>query len=273
MADAHLLRPLIQFPRAERARIAHVITDLDGTLTTAGRLPACSYSALERLHQAGYRIVLVTGRPAGWCDHFARMWPLDGVVGENGAFYFCYDAGARRMIRRYWKEPRQRAEDRARLKALGARILAAVPGAAVAADQAYREADLAIDVREDVAPLADGEAARIVALFEQAGASAKLSSVHVNGWFGAYDKLAMTERLFAERFGTALADVRERAVYCGDSPNDAPMFAYFTHGIGMANVRAFAARMAALPRWITARPGGEGFAELAEALLAAQDAR
>ncbi|MEE8273319.1 MAG: HAD family hydrolase, partial [Alphaproteobacteria bacterium] len=146
-------------------------------------------------------------------------------------------------------------------------ILAAVPGAAIAADQAYREADLAIDYREDVAPLPPGEVARIVALFEAAGAQAKVSSIHVNGWFGDYDKLAMTRTLFAEVFGVDLDDVRASVVFAGDSPNDAPMFAYFPNSVGVANVRDFAGRLAAEPGWVSEARGGDGFAELAEALL------
>ena len=68
-----------------------VLFDIDDTFTTHGRIPACSLSALWDLKNAGLKLISVTGRPAGWCDHIARMWPLDGVVGENGAFYFWLD--------------------------------------------------------------------------------------------------------------------------------------------------------------------------------------
>jgi HAD superfamily hydrolase (TIGR01484 family) len=250
--------------------VRFVLTDLDDTLTYAGRLPAAAYGALERLHAAGLRVVPITGRPAGWCDLIARWWPVDGVVGENGALAFHYDAAARRMLRLYAKPPAERRADRERLAALAERILAAVPGAAVAADQAYREADLAIDFCEDVAPLPREAVLRIVALFEQAGATARISSIHVNGWFGAYDKLAMTARLFREVFGSELDAVREQVVYAGDSPNDAPLFAAFPHAVGVANVRQWTELIAQPPRYVTEAPGGAGFAELAEALLAAR---
>ncbi|MGH6959568.1 MAG: HAD-IIB family hydrolase, partial [Dongiaceae bacterium] len=142
------MKPLDNFPVAARRRIRGVFTDIDDTLTTDGRLTAAAYGALERLRAAGFLVVPITGRPAGWCDHIARMWPVDAVVGENGAFYFRYVDAERRMVRRYWKSAGERAADRARLNTLEAEILAAVPGARTAADQAYREADLAIDVRE-----------------------------------------------------------------------------------------------------------------------------
>ncbi len=264
------MRPLSEFPIDARRAVRFVLCDIDDTLTFRGRLPAAAYAAMERLRTAGLKVIPVTGRPAGWCDHIARMWPVDGVVGENGAFYFRYDDAARTMRRRYWKSAEDRAADRRRLEALGDEVLAAVPGAAVAADQAYREADLAIDYREDVPALAEADVARIVAVCEAAGARAKVSSIHVNAWFGEFDKLAMTRVMFDELFALDLDAVRETVVFAGDSPNDAPMFAHFPNAVGVANVRDFAGRLGAEPAWVTEHPGGDGFAELADALLAAR---
>jgi HAD superfamily hydrolase (TIGR01484 family) len=264
------MRPLREFPLQARREVRFVLCDIDDTLTDGGRLTARAYEALERLDAAGLTVVPVTGRPAGWCDLIARLWPVAAVVGENGAFYFAYDREARRMARRFWKTPRQRREDRECLALLETRILAEVQGAAIAADQGFREADLAIDYREDVMPLAHEAIARIVAIFEAAGAQAKISSIHVNGWFGDYDKLVMSRRLLEERFGVGSEAARERVLFVGDSPNDAPMFGYFPHSVGVANLRAFAGRLAAEPAWVTEAPGGAGFAELAAALLAAR---
>jgi len=263
------MRRLSEFPPEARRAVRFVLCDIDDTLTDGGRLTARAYDALERLEAAGLIVVPVTGRPAGWCDLIARLWPVAAVVGENGAFYFAYDRKERRMARCFWRTPRQRREDRRRLELLAARILAAVPGAAIAADQAFREADLAIDYREDVAPLPDDAVARIVALFEAAGAAAKVSSIHVNGWFGDYDKLAMSRRLLAERFGVGAEAARRQVLFVGDSPNDAPMFAHFPNAVGVANVRDFAG-LAAEPAWVTEARGGAGFAELAAALLEAR---
>ena len=264
---ATTMRPLKAFPAAARRRLRVVLCDIDDTLTLDGRMPAASYGALERLQQAGLKVLPITGRPAGWCDHIARMWPVDGVVGENGALAFHYDRANRRMLRRYWKNAAERAADRTRLEALQARILAAVPGAAVASDQAYREADLAIDYCEDVPPLDDAAVARIVALFEAAGARAKVSSIHVNGWFGDYDKLSMTLLVLEQLIGIDGAAERDAILFAGDSPNDAPMFAFFPNSVGVANLRDFAGRLEAEPRWITENRGGDGFAELADAVL------
>jgi len=247
-----------------------VFTDIDDTLTTDGYLPAAVYGALERLQSAGVRVVPVTGRPAGWCDMIARFWPVDGVVGENGAFYFRYERGARRMVRQYAVPPDERERDRARLHELGRRIVALVPGCAVAADQAYRESDLAIDFAEDVGPLGPAAVDAIVAAFAAAGATAKVSSIHVNGWFGSFDKSAMTQRFARDVFGADFERDNDRFIFVGDSPNDAPLFALFHNACGVGNVRAFADRMPHLPRFVAQQRGGAGFLAIVDEILRAR---
>ena len=247
-----------------------VFADIDDTLTTDGRLLAVAYSALERLRAAGLLVIPVTGRPAGWCDHIARMWPVDAVVGENGAFWFRYDAGQRKLYKRYVVSPQERARREARLGAIADRILREVPGAAIASDQPYREADLAIDFREDVSPLDRAAVAHIVSIMESEGLTAKVSSIHVNGWFGGYDKLSTTKRMMHDEFAIDLDRSRDSFVFVGDSPNDQPMFAFFPNAVGVANVREMSDLMTAMPAWVTPSPGGAGFSEVAHALLDAR---
>jgi HAD superfamily hydrolase (TIGR01484 family) len=247
--------------------VGALLFDIDDTFTTSGKLTAPAYAALERLHGSGKRAIAVTGRPAGWCDHIARMWPIDAVVGENGAFYFRYADG--RLLRHYHDAAERRATYRERLAKIGADIVAAVPGCAIAADQPYRETDLAIDYCEDVAPLPLASAERIAQLMRSAGLHAKVSSIHVNGWFGDYDKLAMTRVLFRQQFAMDLDRERASVVYVGDSPNDAPMFAFFPNAVGVANLRRFDGLLSAAPTYITRASSGAGFAELVEHLLAA----
>ena len=247
-----------------------MLADIDDTITTHGRLPAVAYAALERLRAAGLFVIPVTGRPAGWCDHIARMWPVDAVVGENGAFWFRYDEGQRKLVKRYVIGAGERAKRDARLKAIGERILREVPGSAIASDQPYREADLAIDFCEDVAPLPRAAVAKIVAVMEGEGLTAKVSSIHVNGWFGGYDKLSTAKLMMREEFAIDLDAARGEFVFAGDSPNDQPMFGYFPNAVGVANVREMADLIAQLPAWVTPSPGGAGFSELAEALLGAR---
>jgi HAD superfamily hydrolase (TIGR01484 family) len=258
-------------PREARAGVRAVLTDIDDTLTTEGRLEAIAYVALERLRQAGLLVIPVTGRPAGWCDHIARMWPVHAVVGENGAFWFRHDARASKLVKRYVIGAGERAQRTARLDAIARRILEEVPGCAIASDQAYREADLAIDFREDVPALPRPAIERIVALMESEGLTAKVSSIHVNGWFGGYDKLSTTRLMLHEDFGIDVESAKETIVFAGDSPNDQPMFAFFPNAAGVANVLDMRDMMTSLPAWITPSRGSRGFAELADALLAARD--
>ena len=254
------MRPLAEL---DARGVTTVLLDIDDTLTSGGKLTARAYAALERLQSAGKRVVPVTGRPAGWCDHIARMWPVDAVIGENGAFYFWFDAAG--LHRRFQDEPAVRNDKRVRLMAIAQRILAAVPGSALASDQAYRETDIAIDYREDVVPLPIEAAQRIAAMMREEGLAAKISSIHVNGWFGEYDKLAMTRLLFAERFGRSLEETGKEVLFVGDSPNDAPMFSFFENSVGVANVRRFA--ISTLPRYVTSGEAGAGFEELVAYLL------
>ena len=262
------MRPIAEFPSEALQNLQIVLCDIDDTLTHEGLLPALAYTALERLHEAGLKTVPVTGRPGGWCDHIARMWPVDGVVGENGAFWFRYDHARRVMQRDYWRSNEQREADREALNELARKILAQVPGAAISADQAYREADLAIDFCEDVPRLPDAAIAEIVRLFEDAGAIAKVSSIHVNGWFGQYDKLSMSKRLLKQAIGWN--GERGAVAFVGDSPNDEPMFGFFENAVGVANIAPFAAGLDHPPRWITTAQGGYGFAEFADMVLAAK---
>jgi HAD superfamily hydrolase (TIGR01484 family) len=252
------LQPLSAFSAAARREVRIVLCDVDDTLTLDGQLTASAYSAMEALARAGVAVVPVTGRPAGWCDLIVRLWPVSGVVGENGAFYFHYAKDERRVIRRYWQEADERRRGRARLQDLADRLLRAVPRAALASDQAYRETDLAIDWCEDVAPLSQQEVAALIELARKEGATVKLSSIHINIWFGDFDKLRMTRRLLEEVFQADPDRDAAAFAFVGDSPNDAPMFGFFPHAIGVANVLNFRGRIENEP----------AFAEVGRALLA-----
>jgi HAD superfamily hydrolase (TIGR01484 family) len=266
------LLPLATCPKETLAGFKAVLTDIDDTLTLHGRLPPEAFKALADLRAAGIKVIPITGRPAGWCDHIARQWPVDGIVGENGAFSFRYDEVLRKMLRVYAQSAEERAANSRKLWAIAKQVLKEFPGTAIASDQAYREIDVAVDFCEDVPPLPLETAQAIADRFAAEGAVAKVSSIHVNAWFGAHDKLTMSRRLLAEAFEIDSLSDGESVAYVGDSPNDAPMFAGFQNGIGVANVLAYTKIMAHLPRYVTKAEGGMGFAEFAKAILAAKGA-
>ncbi len=267
------MRPIADMPDDTAAGITTVFTDIDDTVTTEGRLHASAYQALEDLHEAGIAVAPITGRPAGWCDMIARFWPVAGVVGENGAFYYAYDHAARKMIRKAHPAVEAHLADPARFDRIRERVASEVPGAAISADQPFRLADLAIDFREDVDPLPERDVARIKAIFEEEGAVAKVSSIHVNGWFGDYDKLIMARTFAADILGLDVAARNDEIVFVGDSPNDQPMFGFFANACGVANVRDFGGQITTPPKWVASGKGGAGFREIADRLLAARKGR
>ncbi len=264
------MQALSTIPAATLQKIHTVFFDIDDTLTTDGRLTAHAYSALEALKRHSITTAAITGRPAGWCDHIARMWPVNGVVGENGAFYFYFDARAKKCVQHFLADAATRIARRTQMAQIAAHILQAVPGCAMASDQAYREADIAIDFCEDVPRVSESAVAQIHTMMLAAGLQAKISSIHVNGWFGDYDKLSTT-KIFAQRvLKFDLQAERDRCLFLGDSPNDAPMFEFFPNAIGVANVADMAHLLPHQPAYIAKGRGGAGFAEAVALLLEAQ---
>lgn len=245
-----------------------LLTDIDDTLTDEGQLGAEAYEALWSLHRAGLHVIPVTGRPAGWCEMIARVWPVSGVVGENGGFYFRYHD--KKMHRHFFFDEKTQKENRAKLKNLENEILQKVPGCDLASDQFCRLMDLAIDFCEDVKPLPRSEVDKIVSIFNSHGAQAKVSSIHVNGWFGSYDKLTMSLRFLEKEFGVSAEEAKKVCGFSGDSPNDEPMFTYFPHSFAVANIQNFIDQIKNKPTYVSQERGGLGFTEIASAILKAR---
>ena len=196
-----------------------LLTDIDDTVTTDGRLTAEAYSALEAAQAAGYIVIPVTGRCAGWCDHIARMWPVDAVVGENGAFYFRYDHAKKKMHQYFCQSKLNDMKMPKKLENISADIFKLVPGTAIASDQPYRITDLAIDFAEDVEPLPSDEVQKIATLAKSNGATAKISSIHVNCWVWCPQrKLATSILLLETQFGMSKEVAQHSAMFVGDSP-------------------------------------------------------
>ena len=252
-------RRIDELPRDDARAIRYVLFDIDDTITEKGLLPEESYSALWALRRAGVLTVPVTGRPAGWCDLIARQWPVAGVVGENGAFvFYVKDERLERLFHPASPSP---DSSRERLSQLAAEAIAAVPGLRLAKDQPYRLFDVALDFAEEPPILPLETASRVKKICEASGARAKVSSIHVNAWFGDYDKLSMSEHFLSHVLGWDPVLSPRQVMFFGDSPNDEPMFRRFELSCGVANVRRFLDMMEYLPAYITGKPFGAGFAE------------
>ena len=128
---------------------------------------------------------------------------------------------------------------------------------------------IAIDHSEFTHLSADKQA-RAVQIMQSEGMNATVSSIHINGWFGAHNKLAGARWIVRELLGRDLDAEIDQWIYVGDSTNDQLMFAHFPHSIGVANIRRFEAMLAHKPRYVTEAGRGAGFAEVARAILASK---
>jgi hydroxymethylpyrimidine pyrophosphatase-like HAD family hydrolase len=298
------MRPLDHWPAADRRRIIGVFTDIDDTLTTQGAITPDALAALADLKAAGLQVIAITGRPVGWSEPFARSWPVDVIVAENGAVALVQQRaqsphpcplpegeGARQSASLYSLSPWERAgvrvtptnhgilqkiyqQDSAtraanytRMQLVAQRVLREVPGTTLAQDSPGRETDMAID-HSEFTHLPPDKIAQVVQLMQSEGMHATVSSIHINGWFGAHNKLEGARWIARELLGRELDAEIARWVYVGDSTNDQLMFEHFPQSIGVANIRRFEAELTHNPRYITQDERGAGFAEVARALLA-----
>ena len=266
-----LPRPWAQCPPARLAGVRGVMTDIDDTLTARGRLDPPAASALLRLAAAGVPVLAITGRPLGWSADLLRTEPaaatLRAVVAENGAVALLPSAG--QIQTEYAQDTTTREHNARRLQQVLARIVAAVPGAVAARDSPGRATDIAIDHSEFTQLPADA-IARVVGLMQTAGMNATVSSIHINGWFGDHDKFTGARWMLRRLFNRVLDDELADWVYVGDSTNDQAMFGRFELSVGVANLMHFRDQLHTWPAWITQGERGAGFAEVADAVLAAR---
>jgi HAD superfamily hydrolase (TIGR01484 family) len=249
------------------ASVRFILTDMDETLTYRGRLSASTYDALERLQRAGLKVIPVTAAPAGWCDQMARMWPVDGVIGENGGLFTQRTADGHSVTRMFWHANVEAAAISDRLAGFGRHVKKVVPSATFADDQPFRLTSLAF-----VQPVCEADRDAIVAALREAGANVTINNLWILGWLGEYDKLTMTRRVMADVYGIEIDIERDAILYCGDSTNDAPMFGFFHHTVDVSTVRQYLSDIPIAPNWITKGPGGDGFIEAANAIIASRTA-
>ena len=260
---------LTELPPTLARRVHGVFTDIDDTLTCDGAITPDALAALRRLHAAGVHVIAITGRPMGWSAPFAKAWPLDAIVAENGAVALIHDERGGEVRVEYAQDERTRLRNAQRLAEAASRVLREVEGSTLARDSAGRVTDIAIDHAE-FTQLPPQRIAQVVELMRASGMNATVSSIHINGWFGTHTKLSGARWMVERLYGRALDTELERWVYVGDSTNDQQMFGHFPLSIGVANLLDFEAQLTTWPRYLTRHPRGRGFAEVADALLAAR---
>ena len=263
------VRPWSELDPSAARRVLGVFTDIDDTLTSEGAISADALCALERLHAAGIHVVAITGRPMGWSEPFANSWPVDAIVAENGAVALFREGGVLQV--EFAQDEPIRVHNTHRLGLVAEQVLREVPGATLARDSAGRVTDIAVD-HSEFAHLSEAQIARVVDVMRRDGMNASVSSIHVNGWFGAHDKLSGARWIVERRFSRRLDDEIGRWLYVGDSTNDQAMFAAFPSSVGVANLLRFADQLTVWPTYLTQGERGAGFAEVAQRLVAARAA-
>jgi HAD superfamily hydrolase (TIGR01484 family) len=247
--------------------VVGVLTDIDDTLTTAGAITPDALAALAALKAARLPVIAITGRPKGWSEPFALDWPIDAIVAENGAVALFRGRGA--LAVEYAQDASTRTRNAQRLREVAARVLREVPGATLAQDSAGRVTDIAID-HSEFAHLSPAQIDAVVAVMRAEGMNATVSSIHINGWFGAHTKLSGARWIVQRLLARDIEAERERWVYVGDSTNDQLMFGHFPLSVGVANLMEFASVMTTWPTYLTDGARGAGFKEVADRLLAAR---
>ena len=248
------MKSLSNMPSQSVRKIRALLFDLDGTFVSKDTIDSDAYKVLQILHASGIKTVAVTGRPAGWCDLMARWWPIDAVIGENGAFSYSKISG--KIVRKTFHKMDLLSEYQERLNSLFEKLLKKYPSLNLAADQSFRHWDIAIDIAEEV-HVSRKVVLDIVRICESEGARAAISNIHINIWFGDYNKENMSIDVL-ESYGLTEQD----SLYIGDSPNDSPMFGRFPLSVGVSSVLDYKDIMKNLPNYITNEDGEDGFIEL-----------
>ena len=276
------LRPLTEWPAPVPGQLLGILTDIDDTLTTDGAITPDALQALGALKASGLHVIPITGRPMGCSEPFAATWPVDAIVAENGAVAlqrsaevfdqnsFLPNHSKREQLSKiYQQDAATRAANYANMQQVLAQIEREVPGARRATDSPGRETDIAID-HSEFTHLPQDAIDHAVRIMRDAGMNATVSSIHINGWFGAHNKLEGARWIVRELFGRNLDAEIDRWVYVGDSTNDQVMFEHFPHSVGVANIARFVPQLTHRPRFVTQGERGAGFAEVARAVLAAR---
>ncbi len=283
------MKPLPQWPVDSRRAIRGVFTDIDDTLTHDGHIAPEALQALGDLKAAGLTVIPITGRPIGWCEPFMAgpkgpAWPVDAMVAENGAVAFVPGTAStvtsqiglqpssdmrEALSKRYQQSTEVRTANRLRMGAIAAQVCAQVPGVELSRDSAGRETDLAFDYAE-FAQHTPETVQRVLALLQSHGMQTTVSSIHIHGCFGDFNKWTGACWIVRELLGRDLSTELDQWVFVGDSGNDQAMFQHFTHSAGVANIARFVPQLNHLPAYVTPSARGAGFAEVARAILEAR---
>ncbi len=250
------LAALDSAPRERLAAIDLIASDVDGTLTRAGKLGPLLFDAIERLHAHGLALVPISGRPAGEVLGLCRYLPrVEFGVAENGLLEIVANHPPR-----WLGQP----TDLARLLAVGEHLNRDHDAQLRRTGDAFcRLGDVAYerDSRDE------RELLHLRELAEAQGVFLVWSNVHIHLAEAKPDKGAGLLRVFEARGIDPL-----RVATVGDAPNDAGLFVAGRFGLtfGTSDVIGQAPWFDALPEFVAGQREVAGFVELVDALIAAR---
>jgi HAD superfamily hydrolase (TIGR01484 family) len=253
-----LYYPLPFFMLDSLSNIRLIATDMDGTLTTAGKFDTKLLQTFDDLNAVGIKVLIVTGRSAGWVSGLAHYLPIVGAIAENGGMY--YPSGSETGIS--LTAIPDLIKHRQQLAATFADLKAKFPQIQESNDNRFRITDWTFDVAE----LNTSELELIAHMSKNMGWGFTYSTVQCHIKPQRQDKAIALLKVLQEYFPKYPSN---EVVTVGDSPNDESLFdpRYFPLSVGVANVREYVERLQHKPAYITNAAEGEGFCELANIII------
>ncbi|WP_445635767.1 HAD family hydrolase [Nostoc sp. DSM 114161] len=240
------------------SNIRLIATDMDGTLTKRGKFTPALLQALEDLATANIKVLIVTGRSAGWVSGLSSLMPVAGAMAENGGLYF--PPGNQKPV--VLTPIPDLVQHRQQLATTFEKLQTQFPQIQESVDNRFRVTDWTFDV----ATLSEDELQILERLCQQMGWGFTYSNVQCHIKPQGQDKAVGLLQVVREYFPDYSS---EEIVTVGDSPNDESLFdrRYFPVSVGVANVLEYADKLQHQPAYITTAAEGDGFCELSSYIL------
>jgi hydroxymethylpyrimidine pyrophosphatase-like HAD family hydrolase len=262
--------PVWNAPMRILASVKVVAADVDGTVTTDGRLEPSTVTMFKKLQESGRDVVLVTGRSAGWGAALASYIPgLAGVIAENGAVLILANADETSPIILDESLVDNGASSIAAVEECLKAVLATYPDAKPGTDNYCRITDRTIEVSDQIDP----DVVREIA--SKYGLSHTFSTVHHHLSRSSLNKKTGLLLALRQHIRTGI-DVATEVITIGDSANDGPLFEpdTFAATFGVRSVlHALSALRGCVPTYVTLADGGTGFNEIGALLVRAHLSR
>lgn len=241
--------PMVGLSALKDLNISLIISDVDDTITSNGKLKPNALEAMYKASEKGYRIILLSGGSAGWCEVYLRQWPIFMVVAESGAVMIYKDENGQICYQQNPIITKENLDSRDKL-------LRMIGEERLSSDQYARLYDIAVDLSK----VNEKELNDIKSMADVMGASYAQSSIHLNIWFGDYSK-SKGLLAFMNLCGIDEETLKEESIYLGDALNDEEMFKLIPNSIGMKSVLDKKEEFKTLPKYISSYYGGDGFDE------------